>query len=57
MAIATPVPTVDVPHVEPTEQVAASTQERAAPINIPASPIVLLFGLAAGALLVRRKFF
>lgn len=57
MAIATPAPTVKPPSVEPTEQVPAQTQEPASPVNIPAPPIVLLFGLAAGALLVRRKFF
>ena len=56
MAIATPAPTAKVPPVEQIEQAAAS-HDAPMPINVPAPPIVILFGLAAGALLVRRRFF
>ncbi len=57
MAIATPAPTAKAP---PAEQIAQTTVPDDAPhppIEVPAPPIVALFALAAGALLIRRKFF
>tara|TARA_B100000678_G_scaffold206488_2_gene174102 strand:+ start:408 stop:608 length:201 start_codon:yes stop_codon:yes gene_type:complete len=56
MAIATPAPTAKAQPVEPIEQASAS-HDAPMPIHVPAPPIVILFGLAAGALLARRKFF
>lgn len=50
MAIATPAPSAEAPMTEPTEQASA-------PVKVPAPPIVILFGLAAGAILIRRKLF
>jgi len=53
MAIATPAPTAKAP---PVEQV-SEPLPASAPVKVPAPPIVILFGLAAGAMLVRRKIF
>ncbi|MEL7690879.1 PEP-CTERM sorting domain-containing protein [Citromicrobium bathyomarinum] len=56
MAIATPAPTAKAPPAQQIEQVSARV-EAPAPVKVPAPPVVILFGLAAGAMLVRRKFF
>ncbi len=56
MAIATPAPTAKAPPVEQVEQV-SEPLPASAPVKVPAPPIVILFGLAAGAMLVRRKIF
>lgn len=53
MAIATPAAAMDTPPDEPTSSSGGSGGGGSTPV--PAPPVALIFGLAAGAILIRRK--